>query len=288
MKNLELMSNSYCFCTLSVGRRYRKHARELAKDIQTYAPGVPFVILTDKPDEFSEFSSVLAFEHRLQSVKGYHDKRLVLEKSLSLFESCMFMDADMRILSPVPDDLSWNPGLTGRAGCALVKHLGSMNNSRKSQLVKKIAEKIEVDIENVKQLHEFSFMLRRQSGKEVEFFRVWKTLSYLFESEGLYSGEGYAMGLAASKVGLNFGFDRTELFDFFKDKIEKQKIKQGKSEPADKTKYFEEHKTIEYPQQNLMSKAISKMADKLNFYYRLLRLRRQREQDEEFKSLFKK
>ncbi|WP_286186642.1 hypothetical protein [Geitlerinema sp. P-1104] len=131
-------------------------------------------------------------------------------------------------------------------------------------------------------------MLRRQSGKEVEFFRVWKTLSYLFESEGLYSGEGYAMGLAASKVGLNFGFDRTELFDFFKDKIEKQKIKQGKSEPADKTKYFEEHKTIEYPQQNLMSKAISKMADKLNFYYRLLRLRRQREQDEEFKSLFKK
>ncbi|MCC5897158.1 MAG: hypothetical protein JJU32_04470 [Phormidium sp. BM_Day4_Bin.17] len=282
------MSNSYCFCTLSVGSRYRNHAKELARDVEKYAPGIPFVILTDKPDDFSEFSSVLAFYHRLQSVKGYHDKRLVLEKSLSLFESCIFMDADMRILSPVPDDLSWNPGLTGRAGCALVKHLDNMNNNRKTEIVNKIAKAIQIDIEEVKWLHEFSFVLRRQSGKEAEFFRAWQTLSYLFESEGLYSGEGYSMGLAAAKVGLNFSFDRTDWFEFFKDKIEKQRIKQGKSGLTDKTIYFEEHKAIENPPKSLLSKAIAKTFNQIFFYYRLLRLRRQRGQDEDFKSLFKK
>ncbi|EKD08825.1 hypothetical protein [Arthrospira platensis] len=290
MESSKIMSNSYCFCTLSVGKRYRHHARKLAKDIQKYAPGVPFVILTDNPDDFSEFPSVLAFKHHLQSVKGYHDKRLVLEKSLSLFESCMFMDADMRILSPVPDNLSWNPGLTARAGCALVKHLDGISNQRcrDSEIVNNIADRIEVDIENVQWLHEFWFVLRRQSGKEVEFLRVWQTLSYLFESEGMYHGEGYSMGLAASKVGLDFNFYRTDWFEFFKDKIEKERINNGQSKLTEKKIYFEEHTAIEYPQSNILSKAISKIGNKLAFYYRLLRLRRQREQDEEFKSIFQK
>ncbi|MFO8040340.1 MAG: hypothetical protein R6U67_12925 [Sodalinema sp.] len=282
------MSDSYCFCTLSVGDRYRNHAKQLAKDIQKYAPGVSFVILTDNPDDFSEFPSVLAFHHRLQSVKGYHDKRFVLEKSLSLFESCFFVDADVRILSPVPDDLNWNPGLTARAGCALVKHLKSIKNNRNVEIVKKVANDVKVDIEQVQWLHEFSFILRRQSGKEVEFFRAWQTLSYFFESEGLYSGEGYSMGLAASKVGLNFSFDRTKWFEIFKDNIEKQRIKQGHSDSTDKTIYFEEHKAIEYPQRNLVRKAISKILNQAIFYYRLLRLRQQRAQDEEFKNIFKK
>lgn len=65
------MAEKFCFCTLAVGNRYRTHARMLAKDIQQHAPDSTFVVLTDRPSDFAEFAHVMAFKHRLQSVKGY-------------------------------------------------------------------------------------------------------------------------------------------------------------------------------------------------------------------------
>ena len=84
------MSEDYCFCTLAVGKRYRNHAKILAKDIQVNAPHVSFIVLTDEPADFQEYSHVIAIKHRLQSVKGYHDKRFVIEKSLERFDTCVF------------------------------------------------------------------------------------------------------------------------------------------------------------------------------------------------------
>ena len=70
------------------------------------------MVLTDKPQAFADHANILAFKHRQQSVGCYHDKRFVIAKGLSLFDSCIFIDADMRILAPIEQAFDWPPGIT--------------------------------------------------------------------------------------------------------------------------------------------------------------------------------
>jgi hypothetical protein len=108
------MSDNFCFCTLALGERYRRMAIELAKDIERYAPGVKFVVLTDKPRDFSGNSNVLAFKHGQRGIFAcYNDKRFVIEKALSLFDSAIHIDADSKITADVPSDLKFSPGISG-------------------------------------------------------------------------------------------------------------------------------------------------------------------------------
>ena len=135
-------SKNFCFCTLAVGDRYRAHAVLLAQDIQNHMPDTTLCILTDRPEQFKQFPHVLAFKHHLQSVKGYHDKRFVIEKSLSLFESCMFLDSDVRVLGPLGEEMNWSPGLTARTGTDLVNHMQTVKNQKEIEVIKEAAQKI--------------------------------------------------------------------------------------------------------------------------------------------------
>ncbi len=104
----------FCFCTLALGENYCNLALELAKDLEEYSPNTYFIILTDKPQHFHKQTNILAFKHQQQSIGCYHDKRFAIAKALSLFNSCIFIDADMRILAAVPNDLRWQPGITAK------------------------------------------------------------------------------------------------------------------------------------------------------------------------------
>jgi hypothetical protein len=210
----------FCFCTLAVGKRYREHTKMLAQDLQIHMPSTNLCVLTDQPEDFQKFSHVLAFKHHLQSVKGYHDKRFVLETSLSLFESCMFVDSDVRVLGPAVEEMHWLPGLTARAGCGLIKHMEkNIKDHREIELIKLAAEKLNIDLHLVQWLHEFMFVVRRQDGLENRFFEFWQTISYFFELQGMYHGEGYSMGLAAAKVGMTFNFFRQDKFPQYSGQI---------------------------------------------------------------------
>lgn len=276
------MSNKFCFCTLAVGDRYRTHALMLAKDIQQHSPATALCVLTDQPEYFKEFPHVLAFKHRLQSVKGYHDKRFVLKKALSLFESCMFLDSDVRIISGVVEEMNWLPGITARAGCDLLHHMANINNTKEIQVIEEVAQKLNIDLQEVQWLHEFMFAMRGQAGLEEKFFQLWQTISYLFEIRGIYHGEGYAMGLAAAKLGMTIRFEREDKFPFFKDNIERVRIKKGQSNPQEKQIYFEIHENIEYPKRPNFKKITDKLIKETVFFYRLLRLRNFAKNDPEF------
>jgi hypothetical protein len=115
------MSDTFCFGTLAVGSRYCHHAKILASDLQQYAPTITLVVFTDQIAAFAEYPNVMAFEHSLQSIAGYHDKRFVIAKAISLFDACVYLDADVRILGPIPTDLVWAPGITARTGCNILK-----------------------------------------------------------------------------------------------------------------------------------------------------------------------
>jgi len=280
------ISKESCFCTLAVGDRYRNHARILAKDIQQHMPGKALCVLTDKPECFQEFPHVIAFKHYLQSVKGYHDKRFVLEKSLSLFESCMFLDSDVIIIGGVTGEMNWLPGITARAGCDLLHRITKINNPREIQVIEEAAKKLDIDLQQVQWLHEFMFTFRKEAGLEDEFIQLWQTISYFFEMQGIYHCECYAMGLAAAKVGMTIRFDREDKFPFFKDNIERVRIKNGQSHAQDKQIYFDIHKEIEYPKRSILQKIIDKLIQKIVLFYRLLRLRIVARRDSSFQKTF--
>lgn len=266
-------SEKFCFCTLAVGDRYRAHVKMLAQDIQTHMPSTTLCILSDQPEQFKNFPHVLVFKHHLQSVKGYHDKRFVLEKALSLFESYMFLDSDVRLLGPLVEEMNWSPGITARAGTDLVKHIQNIKNPKEIEVIKAAGKKLNIDLQQVKWLHEFMFVMKRQNGLEGEFFELWQTISYFFEMQEIYHGEGYAMGLAAARIGMTFDFFREDKFPFFKDNIERVRIQNGQAIIQEKQIYFDIHKQIEYPKRSLWEKINNKLSKQVVFYYQLFRLR---------------
>src|SRR6266699_1392783 len=101
-----------CFCTLAIHAPYRRSARLLCAD----APTVPWIVLTDEPDDFADLP-VRTIRHvpsgrmAIDFLKklppngngggrpAYHDKRFVLLAAIEDFDTAIFVDADSRIAS---------------------------------------------------------------------------------------------------------------------------------------------------------------------------------------------
>ena len=98
------------FCTLAIHAPYRLRARRLCAD----APAVPWVVLTDEPDDFADLP-VRAIRHSPtgpmavdylthlpptgegRGAAAYHDKRFALLAALEDFDTAIYVDADSRI-----------------------------------------------------------------------------------------------------------------------------------------------------------------------------------------------
>ncbi len=276
--------SKFCFCTLAFGKRYRSLALLLAKDIEKYSPGTSFIILTDKPSDFVEKSNIKAFKHQATSVKFYHDKRFAVAKALSMFNSCIFIDADMRILAPVPSDMTWlqEPGIKARS-CDImpIKYNnitdGTANKKlcREYRITKKAAQKLNVDVdwEKIKFVHEYLFSVTKDSGKETEFIKQWGILAPYYELNGVYDGEGNAVGLAAAKAGINISWNQMDGLSFFKEQTMVVRLKKGQVKMEDVAIYFEEQRKIEYSERSLVEKIVVKFMKAIRALYTLTNLR---------------
>jgi len=60
--------NSYCFCGLALGKKYRSCAVNVARDLEKYHPGIQYLILTDEPRDFQDLSNVIAIKHIQDSI----------------------------------------------------------------------------------------------------------------------------------------------------------------------------------------------------------------------------
>jgi hypothetical protein len=267
------MPKNFCFCTLAVGKRYRTHALFLAQDIQQHSPETLFVILTDKPSDFSQCSNVLAVQHHLESIKGYHDKRFAVEKALSLFETCIFLDSDVRLLGAFPEDIEWQPGITARHGCGILKHNTRKAGLKELSIIEEIAKTLHLNLQDTKWIHEFFFVVRKDNGVEASFLKQWGKIATYFEMNGVYDGDGNVIGLAASQTQFPIRLDSVDRFAFFKDNIEKERIKNKQANPNEKLDYFKAHHSIEYPHLFWIQKVLNKGLSYLKFRYRLLKLR---------------
>lgn len=255
---------------MALGKNYCALGLELAKDLEKHSPEVSLVILTDSPKYFQDQSNVLAFKHRQISLGCYHDKRFVIAKALSLFNSCLFIDADMRILAPIPLNIQWQPGITAKIVWEdITKH---NKNPFEMRLLGQMAEKLNLKLEEVSFIHECLFVVTRDSGLELDFLKYWDKIAPYFELRGFCRGEGHTIGLAARKVGLPIRRDSMSEILFFKDKLELQAIKRGESNPLDKAEYFDKQRTLEYPDSSIFAKSLNKVKKVYYNLYRLLNL----------------
>jgi hypothetical protein len=210
------------FGTLALGPEYVEHAVRLAGDFATYAPTMSLVVLTDDPGRFRRFAMVAAVAHRQASaIRCYHDKRLVLAETLRHYPRCVYLDADCRLLAPVP--IAWlsalGSGFGGQPSLSVEAKLSedisdevgvprralALNPAqRRRALVHRAAHRLGVDVARARFVPEQLFALSRSEGREQVFLEVWKQLSIFFELRGFSWGEGLAIGLAISRAQLEF------------------------------------------------------------------------------------
>ncbi|HEY9800195.1 MAG TPA: hypothetical protein V6D25_07535, partial [Leptolyngbyaceae cyanobacterium] len=224
-------NKSLCFCTAAFGEEYIHLAKLLAEDIDKFVPGHIFVVVTNKPKFFQNQPNVIAIKHWCRGVKPYHERRFAIQHALSLSSTVMYLDADVRICSPLPKDLNFLPGLTARSCGDMRKHLQKYFDTpvltsklqRKKYIIESMGNKLGIDIysSSLKFINEFLFVIKPDEGREIEFFRLWGELAIYADTLGLHNNPTYAMALAAMKSGFPIYHSEMNRLNFFDDRIEK-------------------------------------------------------------------
>lgn len=201
----------FCFCTLALGEKYRRLVKSLAGDLEQHSPGTSLVVYTDAPEDLSDRKNILAFPHQSQGVLYcFHDRRLVIEKALSLFRVAIHIDADTTIIDRVPE-IDWKPGITSGKDKfkniiahldAREKHLGHKIEGEREAFTK-LASKLSISLDNTCWVQEALYIIARDEGREKEFIKEWGRIGRYLELRQIHRGDGNAIGLAAARVGWN-------------------------------------------------------------------------------------
>ncbi|MEK6279460.1 MAG: hypothetical protein AABN95_03825 [Acidobacteriota bacterium] len=208
---------SVCFCTLAIHAPYRRRARLLCAD----SPMVPWVVLTDEPDDFADLpirairhtpSGPMAVDYltRLPLPTGggragaaYHDKRFALLAALEDFDTALYIDADSRFTA-FPGLGVFPPGLavTPVVQESVAEHLETWGTWRKPFFVE-LARHLTGDaniLQTARWCHEALIAITRD-GRESRFFEAWALAADFLQARDIYSGEGGVIGLAAAYAG---------------------------------------------------------------------------------------
>jgi hypothetical protein len=212
-----------CFCTLAIHPPYRERARLLLGDV----PGVPWIVLTDEPDDFADLP-VRAIRHeptgpmasdfltRLPPTgqgrgrPAYHDKRFVVQAALGEFDSAIFVDADSRITS-LPDLPRFRPGIAvvRDLRTTIADHLTRYGQARLpafEQLALHLMGNADV-LKSARWCSEALFVVTKD-GNEARFFEAWARAAQFLHASDVFTGEGGAIGLAAAYAGWTIDYKR--------------------------------------------------------------------------------
>ena len=207
---------SACFCTLAIHEPYRRRARELVGDV----PNVPWVVLTDEPEDFEglpvravrhaptgpmaeDFLTKLGWTANGRGRPAYHDKRFALMETLKEFETAIFIDADSR-MSNIPELPVFPKGLTvvKEVHASIPEHLSRYGPDRLPAF-EQLAVHLTGTAETLKSARWCSEMLIAvtRDGNESKFFDAWARGAEFLQEKKLFIGEGGVIGLAAVCAG---------------------------------------------------------------------------------------
>jgi len=213
---------SACFCTLAIHAPYRRRARLLCADATPW----PWVVLTDEPADFADLP-VRAVRHAptgpmavdyLQrfpatgdgrGAAAYHDKRFALLAALQHFDTAVFVDADSRI-APLPPLPVFPPGLAvlpvvRKSVAAHLETCGPWRLPAFAALARDLTGDADI-LRSAPWCHETCFAVTRD-GNEHRFFEAWERGAGFLQGQGVYSGEGGVMGLAAACAGWSADYE---------------------------------------------------------------------------------
>lgn len=216
-----------CFCTLAIHAPYRRRARLLCAD----APQLPWVVLTDEPEDFADLP-VRALRHTPtgpmavdylahlpktgegRGAAAYHDKRFALSAALKEFDTAIYVDADSRIVNlATPSVVQEHLAVLPVVRKSVAEHLATCGSWRLS-FFEGLARQLTGDVEILRRArwcHETVVAVTR--GKSTsEFFEAWSMGADFLQSRGVYSGEGGVIGVAAAHVGWNVDYDTLKKF----------------------------------------------------------------------------
>src|SRR5436305_11940529 len=202
-----------CFCTLAIHEPYRRRARLLCTD----APTVPWIVLTDEPDDFADLA-VRAVRHvptgpmavdylaRLsptgdgRGAAAYHDKRFALIAALQAFDTAIYVDADSRITDlPALGDFPLGLAVLPVVRKSIAEHLETCGSWRMpvfEELARQLIGEAAI-LKTVPWCHETCIAVTRD-GRESDFFTAWTEAAEFLQTRDVYSGEGGVIGLAAA------------------------------------------------------------------------------------------
>ncbi|MCC5637395.1 hypothetical protein LC593_16415 [Nostoc sp. CHAB 5844] len=196
------LNQDFCFCILAFRAKYRILAKELAETLEKYSPGTTLVIGTDQPEEFQNSPNVFAFHLRQKGILHcYHDKRFVIQEALKKFPTAIQIDADTKIVGHISPEIPQSEGLAAGHIEDIVEHAQKYNPERLIYL-RKIANKLDLSLDDVSYVGESLFAVTADSKKTGEFIKHWDSIARYLEIHGIHAGEGNAIGLAAAKAGL--------------------------------------------------------------------------------------
>lgn len=219
---------SVCFCTLAIHAPYRRRARLLCGDL---APA-PVVVLTDEPSDFADLP-VRAVRHdptgpmavdylqRLaptgnnRGAAAYHDKRFAVRAALGDFDTAIFLDADSR-LEAAPACHAFPPGLSivPFVRRSIAEHLetaGSWRLPAFAELARLLTGSPDA-LSAARWCHETCYAVTKD-GREARFFDAWELGAGFMQRQGVFSGEGGVMGLAAFSAGWTADYDAVVCVD---------------------------------------------------------------------------
>lgn len=204
------------FCTLAIHAPYRRRARLLCAD----APTVPWLVLTDEPEDFTGLA-VQAIRHtptgpmavdyltRLprtgdgRGAAAYHDKRFALIAALQKSDTAIYVDADSRIarlprLGTFPSGLAVVP-VVRKSVAEHLQTCGSWRMAAFVQLARHLTGNADI-LHSARWCHE-TLVAVTKDGHESRFFAAWELGADFLQAAGVYSGEGGVIGLAAAYAG---------------------------------------------------------------------------------------
>jgi glycosyltransferase involved in cell wall biosynthesis len=206
------------FCTLAIHAPYRRRARRLCKDTLS----VPWFVLTDDPDDFSDMP-VHAVRHAptgpmatdyfrhghlerggpaqgQRAAAAYHDKRFALQLALEAHDTAIFFDADSRVrtlppLGMFPPGISVLP-VVQRSIAEHLETCGSWRLPAFVELAIHLCGTAEI-LKTARWCHESCIAITK-NGRESDFFDAWGRAADFLQARNHFSGEGGVLGLAAA------------------------------------------------------------------------------------------
>jgi len=200
----------HTFCTLAIGAPYRTRAKLLCADLAPH----PCMVLTDEPEDFRDMPWIRAKIHlptgpmaedylrrpeilgSQKSTAAYHDKRFVIEEALADHGSCIFIDADTRLVGPWPS-IRCGPGLSiaGRKR-TIHEHLLTYGPERRP-FFEMLADDLDISVRDAFWCSESCYAVV-DDGKARAFLDAWDYSARFLQDNDVFSGEGGVMGLCAA------------------------------------------------------------------------------------------